>query len=64
MSMPDNNCKYKRTNLFLLRVWCDDAEETENEKAEEEEGLCRVWHGILRSPLLQLSHRLLRSHLL
>ena len=56
MSMPDNSSRYKRTNLFLLRVWCDDAEETENEKAEEQEGPCRMWHGIVQRTVSGEAH--------
>jgi len=48
MPMPDNRSKYtkyKRTNLFLLRVWCDDLdpEENKNEDMDAESG--RKWHG-------------------
>lgn len=41
MSMSDSSSKYKRTNLFLLRVWCDDADEN----GDDDEAPCRVWHG-------------------
>ncbi len=41
MQMPDNRSNNKRTNLFLLRVWCDDADE----HGDEDEGPCRIWHG-------------------
>jgi hypothetical protein len=43
MPIPDNSSTYKRTNLFLLRVWCDDADENEN--SNEGEGFGRMWHG-------------------
>jgi hypothetical protein len=43
MPIPDNGSKYKRTNLFLLRVWCDDAGEHENSAKGERSGL--TWHG-------------------
>lgn len=28
MPMPDDSAKYRRTNLFLLRVWCVDPDPT------------------------------------
>lgn len=43
MSMPDNRFKYKRANLFLLRVWCED--DDENEHSDKGEKPCRIWHG-------------------
>ncbi len=43
MSMPDNRSEYKRANLFLLRVWCDDDDENGHE--DEGGGPCRIWHG-------------------
>lgn len=46
MHIPGNRSKYKRTNLFLLRVWCDDA--GENEHVDEGEGACRMWHGMVQ----------------
>lgn len=49
MAMSDNRSKNKRANLFLLRVWCDDTDEHEQEygykNGDENEGPCRVWHG-------------------
>jgi hypothetical protein len=41
--MPDNRSNNKRTNLFLLRVWCDDDDENGHE--DESGGPCRIWHG-------------------
>ncbi len=43
MSIPDYRSKYKRANLFLLRVWCDD--DDENEHSDKGEEPCRIWHG-------------------
>ncbi len=43
MPMSDNRSNSKRTNLFLLRVWCDDADK--NEHVDAGEGSCRIWHG-------------------
>lgn len=62
MPTPDNRSKYteyKRTNLFLLRVWCDDPDhalhydkdEDEqgdmdgNNKRDMDERSARKWHG-------------------
>ncbi len=41
MAMPDKGSKNKRTNLFLLRVWCDEADGDD----DDDKGPCRVWHG-------------------
>jgi hypothetical protein len=44
--MPDDRSKYKRTNLFLLRVLCDDTEENEHMDSGEE--YSRTWHGTVQ----------------
>ncbi len=45
--MPDNSSKYKRTNLFLLRVWCDDIDpgKNEDEQGDIDERPGPMWHG-------------------
>ena len=53
MATPDNRSKYKRTNLFLLRIWCDDADENKDEQENEqvdkgESSTCRQWHGMVQ----------------
>ncbi len=43
MAMSDNRSNFKRTNLFVLRVWCDD--ENENAQGDKGERSGRMWHG-------------------
>ncbi len=48
MPMSDNRSKYtkyKRTNLFLLRVWCEDLDPEENRNEDMDERPDRKWHG-------------------
>jgi hypothetical protein len=52
MGMSENRSNFKRTNLFLLRVWCDDADED----GEESEGSCRVWHGVVQRTVSGETH--------
>ena len=69
MTMPDNRSKdkskYKRTNLFLLRVWCDDADENKDEQEDEQENqngdegessTCRRWHGMVQRTVSGEAH--------
>ena len=56
MSIPDNRSKYKRTNLFLLRVWCDDADENENAQSDRGEEPYRMWHGIVQRTVSGEAH--------
>lgn len=46
MSMSENNSKYKRTNLFLLRVWCDNPDENEHGGKGDISAL--TWRGIVQ----------------
>lgn len=41
MPNSDTSSKYKRTNLFLVRVWCDDVDEDGNAAGSPS----RTWHG-------------------
>jgi hypothetical protein len=55
--MPASRFNYKRTNLFLLRVWCeDDNANTNGEKGEEGEGPGLKWHGRLQRTVSGESH--------
>ncbi|MDQ3930474.1 MAG: hypothetical protein M3328_15190 [Chloroflexota bacterium] len=60
MPIPDNRSKYKRTNLFLLRVWCDDEDENqdeqENEQGDKGEEPCRMWHGMVQRTVSGEAH--------
>ena len=52
--MPANRSNYKHTNLFLLRVWCEDPVERENGENGEGSGL--KWHGSLQGTVSGESH--------
>lgn len=45
MPISDTSPNYKRANLFLLRVWCDDADENEHEQGNRAGSPSRRWHG-------------------
>jgi hypothetical protein len=45
MPIPDNSCQYRRTSLFVLRVWCDDPEPDENENSVMDAKIGPKWHG-------------------
>ncbi len=49
MPLPDNRSKYKRTNLFLLRMWCDDPGPSPGPDPDingtEDERSGPKWHG-------------------
>ena len=48
MAIPDNRSNFKRTNLFLVRVWCDDVDQNDNQNGDEVERCGPVWHGIVQ----------------
>jgi len=57
LNMPTNSFNYKRTNLFLLRVWCEDDDANANgEKGEGGEGSGLKWHGRLQGTVSGESH--------
>ena len=56
--MRINRSNYKHTNLFLLRVWCDDPVERENGETDEgdRDGSGLKWHGRLQGTVSGESH--------
>jgi hypothetical protein len=56
MPIPDSRSNYKRTNLFLLRVWCDDADQNENQHGDEGEMPGLVWHGRVQQTVSGEAH--------
>ena len=56
MPIPDGRSKYKRTNLFLLRVWCDDLDQNENRNGDEGETSGLVWHGRVQQTVSGEAH--------
>ncbi len=56
MSMADNGSSYKRTHLFLIRVRCDNPDESEGDQGDKGERPALIWHGTVQKPVSGEAH--------
>ncbi|MEO5952379.1 MAG: hypothetical protein ABIQ44_07935 [Chloroflexia bacterium] len=63
MSMADNGSSYKRTHLFLIRVRCDNPDESDPaDRDGNGERPALIWHGIVQKPASGEAHSFETKH--
>ncbi len=62
MSMADNGSSYKRTHLFLIRVRCDNPDESEGDQGDKGERPALIWHGTVQKPASGEAHSFEAKH--